>query len=77
MKVKVFDESHESDLEDDINKFLLLIYIIDLRLHWCPFNIFIGVSLYSFHTLISFSNEHETILLFGIEITLTITFLFA
>lgn len=22
MKVKVFDESHESDLEDDINKFI-------------------------------------------------------
>ncbi len=22
MKVKIFDESHESDLEDDINKFI-------------------------------------------------------
>lgn len=31
MKVKVFDESHEKDLEDDINAFIVDKEIVDIK----------------------------------------------
>ena len=31
MKVKIFDESHEKDLEDDINEFILDKKVIDIK----------------------------------------------
>lgn len=31
MKVKVFDESHEKDLEDDINTFIVDKEIVDIK----------------------------------------------
>lgn len=31
MKVKIFDESHESDLENDINEFIGNVEVIDIK----------------------------------------------
>lgn len=31
MKVKIFDESHEQDLEDDVNKFIEDIEVIEIK----------------------------------------------
>ena len=31
MKVKIFDESHEKDLEEDINEFILDKKVIDIK----------------------------------------------
>lgn len=50
MKVRIFDESHESDLEDDINKFIKEIEpdIIDIK-----FNV--SNSIYSEEQIFCFS----------------------
>lgn len=31
MKVKVFDEEHEKDLEDDINNFIIDVEVFDIK----------------------------------------------
>lgn len=51
MKVKVFDESHEKDLEEDINNFLLdnTIEVIDIKFS-------VGVSLFSDEQVYCFSS---------------------
>ena len=53
MKVKVFDENHEKDLENSINEFILEKDIIDIK-----FNVSIAISgeeqLYCFSALIMY-----------------------
>ena len=53
MKVKVFDESHEKDLENSINEFILEKDIIDIK-----FNVSIAISgeeqIYCFSALIMY-----------------------
>lgn len=56
MKVKVFDESHEKDLEMVINEFIIDKDIIDIK-----FNVSIGISgeeqLYCFSSLIMYKEK--------------------
>ncbi len=33
MKVKIFDESHEADLEEDINSFIMGKDVVDIKYH--------------------------------------------
>lgn len=53
MKVKVFDESHEKDLENSINEFIIEKDIIDIK-----FNVAIAISgeeqIYCFSALIMY-----------------------
>ena len=53
MKVKVFDENHEKDLEDAINEFIIEKDIIDIK-----YNVSIGISgeeqIYCFSALIMY-----------------------
>ncbi len=53
MKVKVFDESHEKDLENSINEFILEKDIIDIK-----FNVSIAISgeeqIYCFSALVMY-----------------------
>lgn len=53
MKVKVFDENHEKDLENSINEFILEKDIIDIK-----FNVSIAISgeeqIYCFSALIMY-----------------------
>lgn len=53
MKVKVFDESHEKDLENSINEFIIEKNIIDIK-----FNVAIAISgeeqIYCFSALIMY-----------------------
>ncbi len=51
MKVKLFDESHEKDLEDDINKFLEgnEIELIDIKFQ-------VSISMYSNEQIYCFSS---------------------
>ena len=53
MKVKVFDENHEKDLENSINEFIIEKYIIDIK-----FNVSIAISgeeqIYCFSALIMY-----------------------
>lgn len=62
MKVKIFDESHESDLEEDINNF---IYennpdIIDIK-YSISNSIYSDEQLYCFSALIMYKEKKETI----------------
>ena len=53
MKVKVFDENHEKDLENSINEFILEKNIIDIK-----FNVSIAISgeeqIYCFSALVMY-----------------------
>ena len=53
MKIKVFDESHETDLEVALNNFILEKEIIDIK-----FNVSVGVSgedqIYCFSALVMY-----------------------
>lgn len=54
MKVKVFDENHEKDLENSINEFILEKDIIDIK-----FNVSIAISgeeqIYCFSALVMYN----------------------
>lgn len=56
MKVKVFDESHEKDLENSINEFIIEKNIIDIK-----FNVAIAISgeeqIYCFSSLIMYKDK--------------------
>ena len=56
MKVKVFDEGHENDLENSINSFIEGKDIIDIK-----FNVSIGISgeeqIYCFSSLIMYKDK--------------------
>ena len=54
MKVKVFDENHEKDLEDDINEFIIDKKVIDIK-----YNVAISIAgedqIYCFSALIMYN----------------------
>ena len=56
MKVKVFDESHEKDLENDINEFIIGKDIIDIKFS-CATSIFSEEQVYCFSALIMYKEE--------------------
>ena len=60
MKVKVFDESHESDLEDDINKFIEEedIDIIDIKFSVSN-SIYSEEQLYCFSALVMYKENKK------------------
>ena len=59
MKVKIFDESHENDLEEDINKFIQEKNpdIIDIK-YSISNSIFAEEQLYCFSALIMYKENH-------------------
>lgn len=56
MKVKIFDESHEKDLEDDINNFLTTndIEVIDIKFSVST-SLFSDEQIYCFSALIMYN----------------------
>lgn len=58
MKVKIFDESHEKDLEDDINKFLSEndIEVIDIKFSVST-SLFSEEQIYCFSALIMYNKS--------------------
>lgn len=56
MKVKVFDESHEKDLEEDINNFLLdpQIEVVDIKFS-VSVSLFSDEQIYCFSALIMYN----------------------
>ena len=58
MKVKVFDESHENDLEDDINKFLLDndIEVVDIKFSVST-SLFSDEQIYCFSALVMYNKN--------------------
>lgn len=58
MKVKVFDESHEKDLEDDINKFLLDndIEVVDIKFSVST-SLFSDEQIYCFSALVMYNKN--------------------
>ncbi len=53
MKVKVFDESHEKDLEHDINEFIGDVKVIDIKFQ-VAVSIFAEEQVYCFSALIMY-----------------------
>ncbi len=60
MKVKVFDESHEKDLEDDINKFLLDndIEVVDIKFSVST-SLFSDEQIYCFSALVMYNKNKD------------------
>lgn len=60
MKVKIFDESHESDLEEDINKFIEEKEpdIIDIK-YSVSTSVYSDEQLYCFSALIMYQDKKE------------------
>ena len=60
MKIKIFDESHESDLEDDINKFIEEKNpdIIDIK-YSISNSIYAEEQLYCFSALIMYKEQKD------------------
>ena len=60
MKVKIFDESHEKDLEDDINQFLKEneIEVIDIK-YSVSNSIYSEEQIYCFSALIVYQDKEE------------------
>jgi hypothetical protein len=59
MKVKIFDESHEKDLEEDINNFLLNdIEVIDIKFS-SSVSIFSEEQIYCFSALIVYIKKDK------------------
>ena len=56
MKVKIFDESHEKDLENDINEFINDIELIDIKYNTAV-SIFAEEQIYCFSALILYKDK--------------------
>ena len=56
MKVKVFDESHEKDLEADINEFISNVEVIDIK-YQVSTSIFAEEQVFCFSALIMYKNK--------------------
>lgn len=56
MKVKVFDESHEKDLENSINEFIVEKEIIDIKFSVST-SIFSDEQIYCFSALIMYKQD--------------------
>lgn len=55
MKVKIFDESHEKDLEADINEFIGGVEVIDIKFQVST-SIFAEEQIYCFSALVMYKN---------------------
>ena len=53
MKVKIFDESHEKDLEDSINEFILDKEVIDIK-YQVAISVFSEEQIYCFSALVMY-----------------------
>lgn len=60
MKVKVFDESHEKDLEEDINNFLIdnNIEVVDIKFSVAA-SLFSEEQIYCFSALVMYNKINE------------------
>lgn len=58
MKVKIFDEESELDLEEDINKFIIDKEIIDIKYN-VALSIFSEEQIYSFSALIVYIKKDD------------------
>lgn len=56
MKVKLFDESHEKDLENDINEFIKDIELIDIKFN-SAVSIFAEEQIFCFSALILYKDK--------------------
>lgn len=56
MKVKLFDEESELDLEEDINKFIETVDVIDIK-YQVALSIFSEEQIYSFSAMIIYKSE--------------------
>lgn len=56
MKVKLFDESHEKDLENDINEFIKDIELIDIKFN-SALSIFAEEQVFCFSALIIYRDK--------------------
>ena len=56
MKVKLFDESHENDLENDINEFIKDIELIDIKFN-AAVSIFAEEQVFCFSALIMYKEK--------------------
>ena len=56
MKVKLFDEESELDLEEDINKFIVNVDVIDIK-YQVSLSVFSEEQIYSFSAMIIYKEE--------------------
>lgn len=56
MKIKIFDEESELDLEDDINKFIANVDVIDIK-YQVALGIFSEEQIYSFSAMIIYKKD--------------------
>ncbi len=57
MKVKVFDESHEKDLEDAINDFIEDVSVVDIK-YQVALGIFSEEQVYCFSALVMYEENY-------------------
>ncbi len=57
MKVKVFDESHEKDLEDAINDFIEDVKVVDIK-YQVALGIFSEEQIYCFSALVMYEENY-------------------
>ena len=56
MKVKLFDEESELDLEEDINKFIQNVEVIDIK-YQVSLSVFSEEQIYSFSAMVIYKSE--------------------
>ena len=56
MRVKIFDESHESDLENDINDFIKDVEVLDIKFN-VAVSIFAEEQVFCFSALILYKDK--------------------
>lgn len=56
MKIKIFDEESELDLEEDINKFIQNVEVIDIK-YQVSLSVFSEEQIYSFSAMIIYKDE--------------------
>lgn len=58
MKVKLFDESHEKDLEKEINEFIKEVEVFDIK-YSCSIGIFSEEQVFCFSALIMYNEKDK------------------
>ncbi len=56
MKIKIFDEESELDLEEDINKFISNVEVIDIK-YQVALSVFSEEQIYSFSAMIIYKDD--------------------
>ena len=56
MKIKIFDEESELDLEEDVNKFISNVDVIDIK-YQVALSIFLEEQIYSFSAMIIYKED--------------------